>query len=247
VFAPLKWLLLSLQFATILPIPPVQNVTEEDMRRSVLFFPLIGLLLGALLWAVQLGLSKHMSVLSASVVSVTIYTLATGALHLDGLMDTADAIGSRSSRVRALEIMKDSRVGAMGAIAAVLALIGKVSAVSELTPHVFAPYLVVPMVSRLGMVWSMVLAPAARPEGLGAMFAKKLPNWTVFGATTSVLALCLCLLSFREIVEVTLYFILTTVGFTFWMMRRFGGTTGDTFGALNEILEWIGCFVFVVR
>lgn len=244
--APVKWFILALQFATIVPTPSVRTATEQDIRHSVVFFPAIGMILGFVLWVVQSVLIHHMPRFAATVISLSVYTLATGALHLDGLMDTADAMGSRRPREVALEIMKDSRVGAMGVVVGILAILGKFSALSSLSPQHFEPFVVVPMMSRVGMVWSMVIAPSARNQGLGALFAKKIPGWSVAVLTSFSVSVCLLVLPLRESLWTLLYSILTMVLFTGWMVRRFGGTTGDTYGALNELMEWIGWTVLVV-
>ncbi|SFU84466.1 adenosylcobinamide-GDP ribazoletransferase [Alicyclobacillus macrosporangiidus] len=243
--APIRWFLLALQLTTIVPVPSIPRVTEQHIRQCVVFFPVIGIFLGLLLWMVQAALSPHMSRFPASVVSLSIYTLATGALHLDGLMDVADAIGSRRPREAALEIMKDSRVGAIGVMAGVLTMMGKLAAISSLSPHRWVPFVVVPMMSRLGMVWMMAIAPSARNHGLGALFAQKVPWWTVAVSTCIGTGVCLLVLPIRECVWVLFYSLVTVLLFTGWMVRRFGGTTGDTYGALNEGMEWIGWLLFV--
>ena len=243
-FVPLKWFILAVQFATIVPTPQVSDVTDRDMRYSMMFLPAVGLCLGAVLWALQIALQKHLPALSRTMVSFTVYTILSGALHLDGLMDTADALGSRRPRDQALAIMKDSRVGAMGVVAGTLTILGKFVAISSLSTAHAAPFLIVPMVSRLGILWSMVLAPCARPDGLGALFAKKIPAWVIIVATLSCAAICAGLLPLQRNLEVLIYFFVIVIGFTTWMKIRFGGTTGDTYGALPEVLEWVGWIVF---
>lgn len=242
--AIVKWFLLAMQFATVIPTPSVGNATEKDIRISILFFPLVGLLLGGILFATQFFLTLHLSMLASTVVSLTIYTLCTGALHLDGLMDTADAIGSRRPREQALEIMKDSRIGAMGAVVSVIILIGKVAFISNLAPKHFAPFLVVPMLSRLAMVWAMAISPSARQEGLGFLFARKVPHWVLALATIFCVLVCLISLSLWNCLYVLLLFTITVSLFAFWMFRKFGGMTGDTYGALNEVMEWVGWLTF---
>jgi adenosylcobinamide-GDP ribazoletransferase len=160
-------------------------------------------------------------------------------------MDVADAVGSRRPREAALEIMKDSRVGAMGVVAGVLVLLGKLSAISSLPPNRWSAFVIVPMMSRLGMVWSMALAPAARNQGVGALFARKIPGWTVALSTCISAGVCQLMLPTRECLWVLLYCAATVVLVSGWVMRRFGGTTGDAYGALNELLEWVGWVVFV--
>ena len=239
-----KWFLLAVQFLTMVPTPATSDVTEQDIRSSVVFFPVVGGMLGALLWVVQRFLALHVPSLPATAVSLSLYTLATGALHLDGVMDTADAIGSRRSGDQALAIMKDSRIGAMGAVVGALVLIGKFAAISTLPSKYFAPFVVVPMLSRLAMIWSMAISPSARPDGLGQMFARRVPIWVVIATSVFCVAVCVLTLPTVGFLSAFLYTALVVGGFTIWMLRKFGGTTGDTYGALNEVMEWVGWMVF---
>lgn len=236
--------MLATQFATVIPTPSVRTISDSDVRRSVLFFPMIGGALGGVLWGVQYLLTRHMAHLPAAAVSISVYTLLTGALHLDGLMDTADAIGSRRSREEALNIMKDSRIGAMGAVAAILVLIGKWTAISSVSSQDWEPFIVVSMMSRLSMVWAMAVSRSARPEGLGSFFARKVPVWVLAGATMFSGGVCILLLPWKDSLGVLVYFAVTVSLFSAWMVRKFGGMTGDTYGALNEIMEWVGWMVF---
>ncbi|MDP9727220.1 adenosylcobinamide-GDP ribazoletransferase [Alicyclobacillus tolerans] len=243
--AIVRWLLLAFQFTTIVPTPEIHNVSEQDIRKSVVWFPIIGGLLGGVLWLSDWFFSRYLSSMAASALSLTLYTWLTGALHLDGLMDTADALGSRRSREIALEIMKDSRIGAMGAVAALLLLIGKFSALSSLSPPYLGYFVVVPMFSRLSMVWSMAFFPSARQEGLGWFFSRKLPFWVTLAATCMTLLLSVLLLPIQEVFWFWLVSVFVVLLFNGWMFKKFAGNTGDTYGALNEIVEWVGWMLLV--
>jgi adenosylcobinamide-GDP ribazoletransferase len=243
-----RWLLLALQFATILPTPRIEGVEEADMRRSVAFLPFVGLLLGAILWLVDWCLRFVLPLWPSAVVALAVYTACSGALHLDGWMDTADALGSRRPRDEALAIMKDSRVGAIGVVCGILLLLTKASCLAVLP--VSAPVattrmvsvdtwlLWVPMLSRLGMVWAMRLAPAARPgEGLGAVFASRVPIAAVASASGMALVTGFVLLPPLQVLSALALASVLCMAFTAFMRRRLGGMTGDTYGALNELLE----------
>ena len=128
--AVLRQALLAAQFLTTFPLPNLSYVSEAEIRLSSMFFPLVGVVLGIILWAMEFLLRLVFPNLVSTSIALTLYTLLTGALHLDGLMDTADALGSRKPRERALEIMKDSRVGAMGVVAAVMVYSGKLAALN---------------------------------------------------------------------------------------------------------------------
>lgn len=240
--------ILAVQFATILPTASLVDVSEVEMRISVALWPLIGAALGGVLWVSTLLLRHFLMPLPASVLAVTLFTILTGALHLDGLMDTVDAIGSRAHGEKALAIMRDSRVGAMGAAAGCLVLIGKVAALTNLSTNSAMLYILIPTLSRAAMVWAMMWAPAARgKEGLGGLYAQQIP----IGATLSASAVAVVGALFmdpilRGIALLAGAFVLA-FGLTRLFDHRFGGMTGDTYGAINEVVEWLGWLLCVVQ
>lgn len=240
-----RWFWLALQFGTILPTPKLKDVSVDDMRRSVVFYPVVGGVLGAFLWLVDWELSHRLPSLSAALCAFAVYTLLSGALHLDGLMDTADAVGSHRPRERALEIMKDSRVGAMGVVAAVIVMGGKVSALSGLSTDDIGLFIAVPAVSRACMAYSMAMSPSARQEGLGSVYAKQVPVWVLWTASAVTVVISAVCLPVTSDVFLLATAALVTVCVTWFVRRRFGGTTGDTYGALNELVEWIGWTVLL--
>lgn len=237
----LRQLLLAAQFLTVVPLPNLTNVSEEEIQGSSMFFPLVGAFLGILLWVLQLLLRMGLPNLVSTSIALILYTFLTGALHLDGLMDTADGIGSRKPREQALEIMKDSRVGAMGVVAAMMVFTGKLVVLAAV-PVMAVPAIVIPPVlSRFTMVLAMKVAPSARgKEGLAGLFAQNVSFSTV--GTAAVLSIAFSLF-FRPIwMGAVLWIGCTAIALvaTRFFTRRFGGMTGDTYGALNEIVEYVG-------
>ncbi|MCL6600379.1 MAG: adenosylcobinamide-GDP ribazoletransferase [Alicyclobacillus macrosporangiidus] len=283
--AGVRALLLAFRFLTIVPIAMTASQAPNepslaDLRRSALFFPLVGAVLGWGVWTVSRGLAGFVSPLGAAVVAVTGYTVATGALHLDGLMDVADAVASRRRGSEAIAVMKDSRVGAVGAVAGMLVVAGKIAAITALVGGTagWGPFVLVPALARLGMVWAMAGTGPAGSSGLGAVFARQVPAWVVAGATVCALGTSAAAIAWGgpwasgiaggdvgagvgggpadpvagwglagwhgsglwtaaalwagALVVVRVY--------TAWAARRFGGMTGDLYGALNEGLEWLG-------
>lgn len=165
----------AFQFLTRLPVPVQIEYTEEVFRRSAVFYPLVGGVLGVLLAAAGHLLPQLLPLAPAAVLLAGLWVALTGALHLDGLMDTADGVLSHRSRERMLEIMKDSRVGAMGVIVCVLHLLLKGALLFSLLggQRDRALWLLplVPLWSR----WLMTVAIAGWPyarqgEGLGTFF-----------------------------------------------------------------------------
>jgi adenosylcobinamide-GDP ribazoletransferase len=233
---------LAASFATIVPMPMASSepASADALRRSMGWLPVVGIGLGLGLFGAA-WLSGHvLSRLTAAVVVLALYTLATGALHLDGLADTWDALGSRKSAAGALAIMKDSRIGTMGTVAVVLVLMGKAASFAQLPLDSPAPWVVVPVLARTAVVWAMAWAPAARANGLGTLYAHKLPPSTIALATVVGLGVAVVALPLPLALGLSAAFALVVWGWSSWMTRRFLGATGDTYGALLEIAEWLG-------
>ncbi|WP_067622478.1 adenosylcobinamide-GDP ribazoletransferase [Alicyclobacillus acidiphilus] len=226
------------QFFTIIPAPRIQQPTARDIQRGAYFLPLIGLCLGLVLCAGYWLLSRLFQAPVASFLALLAYSAMSGFLHLDGLMDTADAVGSRKRGDEALSIMKDSRVGAMGVISAVFVLGGKWLALMEMPHGSLGTLVTTPMLARLAVLSAMAVYPSARAEGLGALFARQVAYPRV-----AIAAVVVCVLSYSVMpprlftIQLAITALLVwTVGR--WMVRRFGGMTGDTYGAILEISEW---------
>ncbi|MCL6636388.1 MAG: adenosylcobinamide-GDP ribazoletransferase [Alicyclobacillus sp.] len=241
--ALVRWLILALQFATVLPLPAV-SAQARDVRWSMAFFPLAGALLGAVAWGVRTALTPHLSAFAGAVVALALYTLATGALHLDGWMDVADGLACRKPPAEALAVMRDSRIGAAGAVAGGVLLLGQVSALANLPPQQLWAYLLPPACARLMAVWAMCRLPAAQADGVGAQFAGHVPRGAALLAELWPLAVSLAWLvwggQWLSVLRVWLVSLAGGWAWTFWLCRRFGGLTGDMYGALIAGLEWLG-------
>ncbi|MBU7318573.1 adenosylcobinamide-GDP ribazoletransferase [Paenibacillus sp. SM 69] len=251
----------AFQFLTRLPVPVKLDYNDALFRRSVVFYPLVGLVLGLIIAAVGLLLTSLLPPLPAAALLLGIWVLLTGALHLDGLMDTADGILSHRSRERMLEIMKDSRVGAMGVIAAVLVLLLKWSLLTELLPAVatgsqgklWLLLALVPLWTRWYMVVGIACWPYARQAGSGmGGFFRGVGAGHAAGSGLVALLLSLCVvaageafggltLPFWHMVGIVGILLAVTIGAGVLMSvsihRKLGGLTGDTYGAMNELLE----------
>ncbi|MGG2196298.1 MULTISPECIES: adenosylcobinamide-GDP ribazoletransferase [Paenibacillus] len=252
----------AFQFLTRLPVPVRLEYDDALFRRSVVFYPFVGWVLGGLV-AVLGGMLTALGLPPTVAAALTLcgWIALTGALHLDGLMDTADGIFSHRSRERMLEIMKDSRVGAMGVIACVLLLLIKWSLLSELLgtsgerlPSSWPLVSLAPLWSRWFMVAAIVGWPYARASqsgGLGGFFRGV--GWRHAGVQTA-LALALSWLTIcgltaagwisstpGEGLRLALAFGLTAgvlgAVMSTYIARKLGGLTGDTYGAMNETIE----------
>jgi adenosylcobinamide-GDP ribazoletransferase len=229
--------LIALQFLTSLPVRLREMPEPADLGRSMLCYPLIGLLLGIGLWLVASGLDDSPNLL-ASALLLALWVGLTGGLHLDGLADSADAwLGGLGDRARTLAIMKDPRCGPMAVIVLVAILLLKFAAISALLAK-GAPLalLLAAVASRTALIGLFLTTPYARPGGLGEALSQHLPRpaaKVVLAAT----AIAICMVGGWAGMS-----LLLVLGALFWwlrraMLRRLGGTTGDTAGALLELTE----------
>ncbi|BCG58561.1 adenosylcobinamide-GDP ribazoletransferase [Paenibacillus sp. URB8-2] len=246
-------LIVAFQFLTRLPIPVQVEYTKRYVSRSVLFYPVVGFVIGFILYLALVVLSSGSAPLDAAVL-LLIWTLLTGGLHLDGLMDAADGLGSHRPREQMLAIMKDSRVGAMGVLAAFFVLLVKWASLWTLLDRLrqgsisgsmlLCLLLTIPAVSRGAMVAAIVRRPYIGGEqGMGGLFQE---------ARAGYLAGALLLLLFPVILWPSFGWILLfgIQAAAAWLLvrhfvRRLGGLTGDTYGALNELVETAGLLAAV--
>lgn len=227
---------LAAQFLTRFPTPRIE-IDAAARGASVLFYPLVGLLIGALLALLHWPLATADAGLEAALLLFA-WVLVTGGLHLDGLADSADAwVGSHGDRERALAIMKDPYTGPAGAVAVVLVLLLKFAALSALLwESAWEALVVTPLLGRAVLVALLLTTPYVRPNGIGADHAAHLPR----AAATGVLAVTgIAVVAWLE--WDGLWLLAATAvavyGLRYLMLRRLGGTTGDTLGASCEIVE----------
>ncbi|MGW1724707.1 adenosylcobinamide-GDP ribazoletransferase [Streptomyces sp. NPDC002306] len=230
---------------TVLPVR-VTRWDREAARGGMLCAPLAGLVVGgcaAALGALLLLLGA--GPLLAAVATAAVPAALTRGLHLDGLADTADGLGSGKPAEDALRIMKQSDIGPFGVITLVLVLLAQVAALSQLYGASWARGALAAVVSAVAARLALTLAardgvPAARPEGLGAAVAGVVPVRAAAGTAAVVVlgaAAGGALLGTYDIVRTALA-VLAAVAVAELLLRRctrrFGGITGDVFGALAE-------------
>jgi adenosylcobinamide-GDP ribazoletransferase len=225
---------IALQFLSSLPVSLPGMPTPQAMGRSLLCYPLVGLLFGGLLWLLHLGLGGTPPMLQAALL-LSAWVLLSGGLHLDGLADSADAwLGGFGDRARTLEIMKDPRSGPIAVVTLVLVLLLKFCALLVLVERGQVGLLVmVPVVGRAGLLGLFLCTPYVRAGGLGQALADHLPR----SAGRAILLLSGLLCWFWLGTSALILAAATFCWLRHMMLRRLGGTTGDTAGALLELLE----------
>lgn len=227
---------IALQFLTRLPVTLAGMPTPEQVGRSLLFYPLVGLLIGLLLLAAQQLLGDSAVLLQAALL-LTLWVGISGGLHLDGLADSADAwVGGFGDKQRTLAIMKDPRSGPIAVVVLVLLLLLKFAAlVTLLESGTALLLLLVPWLARCLLPLLFLTTPYVRAGGLGQALAEHLPRrqlpWVLAAHAVAMLLLGWPAL-LALLVAGTVFFYLRIL-----MLKRLGGTTGDTAGALVELAE----------
>lgn len=221
------------------------------LARSVIYFPVAGVFIGVCLFGFTWLLALFVPAWPSAILVLTLWTALSGGLHLDGWMDTADGVLSHRSRDRMLEIMKDSRVGAMGVLAAILLLMFKASLLAELIEGgkiaLYGPILIItPIWSRTWMSVAIAGWPNARKgEGIAVLFneVKRIQATAAFILTAilSFIVLWIAGVDTKVIIVMMLAISLITIScggiLAEWLNRKLGGLTGDTYGAMNELIE----------
>lgn len=227
--------LLALSFLTALPVPAVPIVTEEDLGHSTRWFPAVGAVIGSFLWILYGLGSPVLPGSAASVLTLALWVLITRGLHLDGLADTFDGLGGGGGRKRALEIMKDSRIGTFGALAVFMVMAMKISLLASLGKEGSVVLFLSPVLGRWSLVLSIRLFRPARPDGMGRRFAGYCGFPELFFA--SALALIFVLFSLWRGLALFLTAALTTVFTGLCISSKLGGVTGDSYGCICELTE----------
>ena len=226
------------QLLTIIPSPPrYRGYSVEDLGRSISFFPIVGLFLGLVLFGLDYLLGLFLPSMVVNILLIIALVILTGALHLDGFVDTCDGLVVRSSASDKLEIMADSQVGVFGVVGSCCLILAKFAALFALPEGLRASALILmPILSRWGMVYAIYAFSPAKEEGLG-WTAKQRTNWKGMTAATIIaLVIASALLNWwGAALLAVLCLILWVV--SKYLSSRFRGLTGDSYGAINEFAE----------
>ena len=241
----LRLFLIALQFLTILPLKKNYLEEEKDLAGSMIFYPLVGLLIGLLtLWIYRF--SERFFIPSISLIFAFIAGIIfTGALHLDGFADCCDGFYAGKNKEEILKIMKDSRIGTMAVVGLFCLLLLKFSLYFSLLfkDQLKDAFLIVPVISRWLMTVSASLYPYAREEGTAALFLKYIGKKELFFSSLLLSVIIAPVLGFNGITVAAFSF--SAVWFFLQLVKRkIGGLTGDILGAVNELAEITALFVF---
>ena len=244
----MKAFILALQLMTRLPVKKEIPVTDERLIGGIVYWPFVGVIVGAIDCLVFGLLSFLMPKSVAAAFAVLCQLCVSGGFHLDGLCDTADGIYSARSQERMLEIMKDSRVGTNGVIAAIFDIGLKILVLSQLKNPVPA-ILLAPVAGKCVQGILIYKSHYPRAHGLGASYVGKISAAVMTGCLMCGLILIelgLFLAGHRWLLCAPLVFILVSVCYRFYIHKKIGGMTGDTLGAGNELSELVFMLTLLV-
>ena len=236
----LNSLVIAISMYSKIPMPQVEW-NKENMKYTMAFFPVVGVItgvcvffLGKLLFALNCG-----SIFRSGVLTV-LPILINGGIHMDGFMDTMDALASYGNREKKLEILKDSHAGAFAILGVGCYLVLSFSVWSEVTEQMLCPIAFIYILSRILSGISVVAFPSARENGLAKTFQEQAEKRRVkkillvfFGMT----AIVLCLQNARMAAGIMISVLLVFFYYRKICIKQFGGVTGDLAGWFLQISE----------
>ncbi|MDD5465124.1 MAG: adenosylcobinamide-GDP ribazoletransferase [Candidatus Omnitrophica bacterium] len=238
--------LLAIQFLTILPLGE-KKFSPEKLAWALIYFPIVGLFLGAILAGLNICLSSlGISALAVNIILVIALVILTRGIHLDGLADTTDAFLSGKGKEETLEIMRDPHIGVMGALSLISILILKIGLLSSVSAAVKPAALMLMCISgRWSAVLSIYLFPYARQEGKAKVFIEGM-SLKIFIISAIIVIICAAI-----VLNIAGLVVLLIVSGCAYIIGRFicskiEGVTGDTLGAVIELTEVITLLIICI-
>ncbi len=232
----MKRLILLIQFLTRIPINIHLDVTREDLSKAVIYFPIVGYIVGGILSLVYLSLNASIDQLILVFLIVMIQIVITGGLHIDGLSDTFDGIYSGREKSKILEIMKDPNVGTFGVLSILFAIGFKFLLLYKIENQILWVLLLMPVFSRVCVMIAAYKGNYARKNGLGNLFIEQVTKkQLIIGLFFTMVPMY-----FVQSIYLGLFVnVLFTLWFVSYVSKKIGGITGDTLGAIVELNEVI--------
>ena len=242
-----KQFITAWQFLTIIPIKRNVEVTSESLGKSMASFPLVGLVLGLFIAALDIAYSRLFPANFSSALLLVSYIAMYGGFHLDGLVDTVDGLVGGRDREHALKIMKESTIGAIGVVTLVLLLLLKYAAIASLSGDARIGCLILmPVIGRWTEVTMVYGSRYAREgAGLGKPFTEYVTKREVTIATLLTIVISWFTLKYIGLV-IILATLLLVLGMKSYFKKKLGGITGDLLGfggELSELLMLIICII----
>jgi adenosylcobinamide-GDP ribazoletransferase len=242
----------ALQFLTIFTLNRKHRVEENDLAKSMVFFPFVGFLIGFILVKSDQALMWLLPDTISNVFLLLLSVIITRALHIDGLADTVDGIMGGSDPKSRLAIMRDSRIGTAGVLAVVFLLMVKYASLNSLfNDSKTAALLTAPVFGRWSQMLMMFKADYGREEGMGKAFVGHLRSGGLVAASVAALGLSAWVImgdARTAYLAIGIPFALSAVTllWRWFIVRKLGGVTGDAVGAVSEMNEALTLALFVI-
>ncbi len=240
---------IAMQLLTRIPVTTPNDITPEQQGMSLLYYPVVGLIIGIIIYGVMYFITPISNTISAAI-ALTLWVLLTGGLHLDGLADSADAWlgGTKANKdetiKRSFEIMKDPNCGPAGVFWIVLILLLKFAALTEITQSTLFVILVVPVIGRAVAVLLFLITPYVSQSGIASVIVQHIPYKQAYGMLFAVVVL-LGIVNIYSLVVLCVSVIVMLL-LRQLMLNRLDGMTGDTTGALIEITEAVAIITSIL-
>jgi adenosylcobinamide-GDP ribazoletransferase len=225
----------ALQFLTIIPTPLGHKADAGISGQSLSYFPLVGLILGAILLGLYYVLSLVLPLTVVTALVIITLVILTGAHHIDGFIDTCDGVFSGKTKKERLAIMSDTRVGAFGIVGVVLLLLLKYASLLSVSA-ILPALLLMPTLSRWTMVSMIFTYPYAKSSGMGLPFKLGATWQRLVVATIMAVIVAVVLMKWWGLALMAVLWLIA-FGIAAYFRSRLGGLTGDNYGAINEISE----------
>ena len=238
-----------LQFMTRIPIN-IDTGFDEEFHKTITYFPLVGLVLGVLIYIIGLVSGIFFDSFITSIIVTLALVILTGGLHIDGLGDTFDAIYSYRDKERMLEIMKDSRLGTNSLLAIMFLILLKIGFIySIINNSLLWTVIFMPVVARLGVIVMMYKTVTPRENGMGNLFIGK-ASTSMF--TIAILYTIILMIGISKLIFLASTFeammLISTISILFnnlfkkHIYKKIDGVTGDILGCTIELGELIYLF-----
>ena len=235
--------LAALRFLTIIPLPGRCEASPEELGRSIVYFPLVGVIIGVILVGLNWLLGLLLPSALTNVLLVVSLVAVSGALHLDGLVDTCDGLAGGKTVEERWQVMDDSRAGGFGIIGVCCLLLVKYVALNNVPARwLMLTLVLMPLLSRWTMVYALFAYPYAKPSGLGKVFKQGASRLRFVVATVITLVAAVVLARLAGFIMLAGFIIMLAIwvialAVATYLKGKFGGLTGDTYGAINEVAE----------
>lgn len=242
--SPLTAFLAALQFMTVMPAVIKRPFTDQELGQAVGFYPLVGLLIGGVLAAINFLSGFIFPTAVGMALLLTVWILLIGVLHLDGFLDACDGLFGGWNPEKRLEIMRDHRIGAFALAGGVLLLLVKYTALTAIT-NVTPALILAPVLGRWAISLALIRYPYARETGLGRAMKDNAGHRELMVATVTAVLITLLIGRLVGLIILLVVFFVV-LGIVRFVMSRIPGLTGDIYGALCELTEVVVLLLFVI-